>query len=241
MYLTHERDVPATQLIGRSTHLLIDARSGSTHLTHNVSYFAPGHAPGHVHDPEEEVFYVDAGSGEVWIDGVPYALQPGTTVHTPQRLEHNVHVASSVPMRIIGTFSPHVVPGSYPNLPPRSRDLQHPPSERSDRVIVAADDHDGPVITTERIHLERRRADGSTPIAADGHDLVVHVLRGTGRIETPATTATLGPGSVVLLTASEHATIQPAGTMAWLVVRSIAPAPAVVTRSHTPRGDVRKR
>lgn len=238
MYLTHERDVPATQLIGRSTHLLIDARSGSTHLTHNVSYFAPGHAPGHVHDPEEEVFYVDAGSGEVWIDGIPYALQPGTTVHTPQRVEHNVHVASSVPMRIIGSFSPHVVPGSYPNLPPRSRDLPYPPNERSDRVIAVADDHDGPVITTDRVHLERRRTEGATSIAADGHDLVVHVLRGTGRIETPTTTATLGPGSVVLLTAAEQATIQPAGTMAWLAVRSIAPLPDGPRLSRTPRPHV---
>jgi mannose-6-phosphate isomerase-like protein (cupin superfamily) len=135
MFLIHESDVEPSELEGRTTFLLVSRSSGSRTLTHNVSYFQPGHAPGHVHDPEEEVFYVDEGEGEVWIDGVPFGLEPGTAVHTPTKVEHNVHVTGDVPMRIIGSFSPHVVPGSYPNLPARSYDLLEPPSTEAEFVV----------------------------------------------------------------------------------------------------------
>src|SRR5712692_1498773 len=123
IFLIHESDAEPYQLVGRTTRLLVGESSGSRTVTHNVSYFHPGHAPGHVHDPEEEVFYVDEGVGEVWIDGVPFALRPGTVVHTPMGVEHNIHVTGSTQMRIIGSFSTHVIPGRYLNLPPRSQHL----------------------------------------------------------------------------------------------------------------------
>ena len=212
MFLIHESDVEPSELEGRTTYLLVGPSSGSRTLTHNVSYFRPGHAPGHVHDPEEEVFYVDEGEGEVWIDGVPFRLEPGTAVHTPSKVEHNVHVTGSVPMRIIGSFSPHVVPGSYPNLPARSHDLSEPPSNEASFVVRANqpdNNHDRSIIATERMILRLRTIEpgDSWEIVAGGRDQIAHVLSGEARIAAGAAAYRLRRGSVVVLTGDERALV----------------------------------
>ena len=211
MFLIHESDVEPSELEGRTTFLLVSRSSGSRTLTHNVSYFRPGHAPGHVHDPEEEVFYVDEGEGEVWIDGVPFRLEPGTAVHTPTKVEHNVHVIGDVPMRIIGSFSPHVVPGSYPNLPARSHDLPEPPANEAGFVVRAnpAEPLDRAIISTDRMTLRLRtiEAGDSWQFQAGGRDQIVHVLAGRATIAAGSAVYRLRRGSVVVLTGNDEADI----------------------------------
>ena len=212
MFIINESDVEPTELVGRTTYLLVSRSSGSRTLTHNVSYFQPGHAPGHVHDPEEEVFYVDEGDGEVWVDGVPFRLGPGTMVHTPMGVEHNVHVTGRVPMRIIGSFSPHVIPGSYPNLRARSHDLGEPPSTEAAFVVRANptdDDADRPIIATERMVLRLRtiqRGD-SWEVLAGGRDQIVHVLGGQAVIAAEDASYRLRRGSVIVLTGDDRALV----------------------------------
>jgi mannose-6-phosphate isomerase-like protein (cupin superfamily) len=211
MFLIHESDVEPSELEGRTTFLLVGRSSGSRTLTHNVSYFRPGHAPGHVHDPEEEVFYVDEGEGEVWIDGVPFRLEPGTAVHTPTKLEHNVHVTGTVPMRIIGSFSPHVVPGSYPNLPARSYDLPEPPSNEAEFVVRTnrIGQMDRPIIATDRMVLRLRAiaAGEGRQLKAGGRDQIVHVLAGRATIAVGDAVYRLRRGSVVVLSGRDAAVL----------------------------------
>ncbi|HYN69684.1 MAG TPA: cupin domain-containing protein [Candidatus Eisenbacteria bacterium] len=208
MFLIHESDVEPTELEGRTTYLLVSRSSGSRALTHNVSYFRPGHAPGHVHDPEEEVFYVDAGEGEVWIDGVPFRLAQGTAVHTPTGVEHNIHATGDVPMRIIGSFSPHVVPGSYPNLPPRSHDLIAPPSSEA-KFVVRANLSDGggaqSLISTERMTLRLRTipAGERWHVVTKDRDEILHVLVGRAKFAVGHAVYQLRVGSVVVMGCDE--------------------------------------
>jgi quercetin dioxygenase-like cupin family protein len=229
MFLIHESDVEPRELDGRTTFLLVSRSSGSRMLTHNVSYFPPGHAPGHVHDPEEEVFYVDEGEGDVWIDGVPFRLTPGTAVHTPTGVEHNVHVTGDVSMRIIGSFSPHVVPGSYPNLPARSHDLSEPPSTEAEFVVRANltdDGGDEPIITTERMVLRLRTIQpGDTwYVDAGGRDQIAHVLTGLARVAVGDAVFRLRRGSVVVLTEGEQAVFTAAEATRVLDVTSVGVA-----------------
>lgn len=52
------------------------------HLTNfSQSYFAPGQqAKAHAHSDMHEVFFVEAGSGVIRIDGNEYLLQPGSCI-----------------------------------------------------------------------------------------------------------------------------------------------------------------
>jgi mannose-6-phosphate isomerase-like protein (cupin superfamily) len=238
MFLIHESDVEPSELEGRTTFLLVSQSSGSRTLTHNVSYFRPGHAPGHVHDPEEEVFYVDEGEGEIWIDGVPFRLEPGTAVHTPTKVEHNVHVTGDVPMRIIGSFSPHVVPGSYPNLPARSYDLLEPPSTEAEFVVRVnpTEPIDRAVIATARLILRLRALDAGEgwQLTAGGRDQIVHVLAGRATIAVGDAVYRLRRGSVVVLTGTDDAVLTTSEAMRVLDVTSTE---AVRRRSASARPD----
>jgi quercetin dioxygenase-like cupin family protein len=228
VFLINESDAEPYELTGRTTRLLIAASSGSQRLTHNVSYFPHGHAPGHIHDPEEEVFYVDEGVGEVWIEGVPYALRPGTTVHTPMGVEHNVHVTSDQPMRIIGNFSPHVIPGRYPNLPPRSRDLPEPPRTQAAFVVHARAMGDAAwqlLIQTGRMSLGLRVIISGESLRLDARDddLIAHALDGQGRLHTQDAVYRMRRGSVILLVGGESATLEADEPMRMLEVRGVRP------------------
>lgn len=62
------------------------------HLTNfSQAYFAPGQvAAAHAHQDMCEVFFVEAGEGQITIDGKPYPLQAGTCVAVEPGEVHEV-------------------------------------------------------------------------------------------------------------------------------------------------------
>jgi len=55
------------------------------------AYFAPGQVAGaHAHADMAEVFWVATGSGTIWVDGVAYALEPGTCVAVEPGEQHEI-------------------------------------------------------------------------------------------------------------------------------------------------------
>ena len=60
----------------------------------------------HRHPLTEEVVYVAAGSGDVWIDGKTHAVTPGDIVHIPVGLPHATVPAPGETMRLV-CFFPH--------------------------------------------------------------------------------------------------------------------------------------
>jgi quercetin dioxygenase-like cupin family protein len=131
-------------------------------------------------------------------------------------------------MRIIGTFSPHVVPGSYPNLPARSYDLPGPPS--SDAEFVVRTDPtkvmDRPVIATDRVMLRLRAIDAgeSWHVDAAGRDQIVHVLSGQATVAVGDPVYRLRRGSVVVLSGSDEAVLTAVTATRVLDVTSTATA-----------------
>jgi quercetin dioxygenase-like cupin family protein len=64
----------------------------------------------HSHPFSEEIVYVAAGSGEVWIDGERHQVGQGDVVHIPTGVPHATIPAAGESMRLI-CFFPH------PHLP----------------------------------------------------------------------------------------------------------------------------
>ena len=114
----HEDDAPLNELKGRSYKLIVGSKDlPSCHFNGGVSFFPPRtHAPGHVHENEEEVIYVLEGSGEAVIDGVAEELRPGTFCVFPTGSMHSINNTGDVAIKLLFIFTPPAEIGNYPDL-----------------------------------------------------------------------------------------------------------------------------
>ena len=111
----NENEVKLNELKGRSYKLLATRDIlGCSNLCLGVSFFPPGeHAPGHIHEKEEEVVYCMEGSGELVIDGKPEKLTPGTVVFMPPGSLHSVNNTGDKTIKLVYVFSPSTRIGDY--------------------------------------------------------------------------------------------------------------------------------
>lgn len=115
MYSIHEDDAELNKLKGRDYKLLgYRDTIGCKNLCVGVSFFPPGkHAPGHIHDKEEEVVYCLEGTGEIVIDGKPEKIRPGTVVYMPPKSLHSVNNTGKETIKLLFIFSPGAKIGEY--------------------------------------------------------------------------------------------------------------------------------
>ena len=95
------RDVP-----GRATSdPFHDAGPGSSTVRQVVIEYVPSRSP-HVHPQSEEIVYVVAGKGRVWLDGVFHPVQPGSWYRIPPRTPHATLADRGERMSLV-CFFPH--------------------------------------------------------------------------------------------------------------------------------------
>ena len=102
-------------LPGRDWYLCVGPQNTQAgNLTVGVAEFPEGAAPaGHVHESQEEVIYVASGHGQLVTPEGTVELAPGTSVYIPIGLHHETVSRGPGPLRLVCSFSPPVVPGSY--------------------------------------------------------------------------------------------------------------------------------
>lgn len=59
-----------------------------------------------VHDDRDQFFRIEAGEGEIWIDGVRHAVKADDGVIVPQGAQHNVVSTGSEPLRLYTLYGP---------------------------------------------------------------------------------------------------------------------------------------
>ena len=116
MYTIHESKVEAKELPGRSHKMIIGPNNfgRAKNMCFGVAVFpANKHAPAHIHPVEEEVIYILEGKGEVYFDGKPEPVEPGTCIYIPPKTKHSINNKCDIPMKLVYVFSPPAVQGSY--------------------------------------------------------------------------------------------------------------------------------
>lgn len=64
-----------------------EAGQGASTVRQVVIEYVPSRSP-HLHPQSEEIVYVVAGTGRVWLDGVFHAVGPGSWYRIPPRTPH---------------------------------------------------------------------------------------------------------------------------------------------------------
>ena len=118
-YTIHERDVEAVSLPGRDHKMVVKPENvGSELMCAGVAVFPAGkHAPAHVHENAEEILYVLSGCGNMYFDGQPERLEPGTFMLAKQGVEHSLEADAGEDLKVFYVFTPPVKQGSYDRKP----------------------------------------------------------------------------------------------------------------------------
>ena len=113
-FVIHENDVEVVKLPGRDHKMVIRPATGSRKMCAGVAVFPAGkHAAAHVHDRAEEVLYVLSGSGRMYFDGRPEAIEPGSFMLARPGVEHSLEAGPQADLKVLYVFSPPVEQGSY--------------------------------------------------------------------------------------------------------------------------------
>jgi quercetin dioxygenase-like cupin family protein len=118
MNVIRNRELPRAALPGLENVTLAGSQNGLKNLSIWHQVMAPGGAtPPHRHDCEEVVL-IQAGSGELHLDGQVHRFVPDTTLIVPRNAPHQIVNTSDVPLELIGVFSVSPVPVFFPDGQP---------------------------------------------------------------------------------------------------------------------------
>lgn len=81
------------------------ADQGASTVRQVVIDYVPSRSP-HLHPQSEEIVYVVAGTGRVWLDGVFHAVGPGTWYRIPAKTPHATLADRGERMSLV-CFFPH--------------------------------------------------------------------------------------------------------------------------------------
>lgn len=118
MHIHLDEDQPMAHLPGLEHRTLAGSAAGLAHLSVWRQSVAPGGAtPAHRHDCEE-VILVEAGRGELVVDGVRHAFGPRSTLVIPSGVAHLVRNNGAEPLRMVAVFSMAPVAVTQPDGTP---------------------------------------------------------------------------------------------------------------------------
>jgi quercetin dioxygenase-like cupin family protein len=101
-----ERLITPTLMGERSFRVLVSPEVGCLRMTLFTGVIPTGRAPLHAH-PHEEIVYILAGDGRLWIeDDQVGELRPGSVVFVPVGVRHTLENTGADDMKVLGAFSP---------------------------------------------------------------------------------------------------------------------------------------
>jgi quercetin dioxygenase-like cupin family protein len=104
---------------------------------------AGGEPPPHLHEREDEAYYILEGSLEVLVGGQTYQAGPGAFVFLPRMVSHHWRVTSAEPVRMLVFFTPTGVEGFFLALSRPAEVPTPPPPSAPDlpKVIQTAGEY----------------------------------------------------------------------------------------------------
>jgi mannose-6-phosphate isomerase-like protein (cupin superfamily) len=182
--------------------------TGTSDISLRTMEFAPGLSPGFRNQECNEVSYVLQGTATVFIDGWPYAVQPGTGIYLRPGAILTVNNSGPEPLVLVGSLCPEPLTASE-TLPPvtapqtqegspaivRLADREAvPTADRRYRVLV--DDEVGSNQVTQFVGSI---PPGRAPDHYHTYEEVLVILQGVGRMWAGKSHTPIAEGSCIYL------------------------------------------
>jgi quercetin dioxygenase-like cupin family protein len=115
---------------------------GAFTLIDNVG--PPGDSPFHVHQNEDEAFYVLEGEITVYVGDEKIKADPGTWVYGPREIPHGFRIGGTSPARFLLLYTPAGFEQYFVEVGEPARELTLPPAEppNMERLMSVAPKYD---------------------------------------------------------------------------------------------------
>ncbi|AZO23301.1 cupin domain-containing protein [Mesorhizobium sp. M1E.F.Ca.ET.045.02.1.1] len=105
------------QWLGTTYRICLTAEQTVSRLGIFESLSQPGYGPPrHIHDEEDETFYIQSGEVEFWMNGQTCIVGPGSVVHVPRGTEHAFRVLDDRPARMLTVMTPGGFEGFFAEM-----------------------------------------------------------------------------------------------------------------------------
>lgn len=82
---------PPGHLGGAFSKLLVNESHGSRYFDFRISIYQPkGYVEPHIHEKNEQIFYILKGNGIFELDGRNHLVGPGTVIFIPPHVKHGI-------------------------------------------------------------------------------------------------------------------------------------------------------
>ncbi len=106
-----------TSWLGTAYKIMLTPAETGGHLGLFESLDQPGYGPPrHIHNKEDETFYVLSGEVEFWMNGQTRMAGPGNTIFVPRGTEHTFRVAGELPARMLTMMTPGGFEGFFAEM-----------------------------------------------------------------------------------------------------------------------------
>jgi quercetin dioxygenase-like cupin family protein len=207
--LLHESEVPVEHLPGCTVQWLVDQRLGAEHLMSFICTLNQQRSSAHTHPGAEEVLYVLAGKGHVWIEGVRHDVTTGKALLIPDGAEHALENTGETMLRVLGGMAPPIakdrIQTLIPHLDAGDRAAALPVDEGSVASTMMGERSFKVLVDTRRGSRQMTQftgiiPPGRAPLHAHPHEEAVYILSGTGRFWVEDKVAgELRAGSVIFI------------------------------------------
>ena len=187
-----EEDDTATERV------TIDHRAGSERLEQRVLRFAPGRSKPRRLDGAQQVLYVAAGAGKLFVDGRPQELEPDTGAYVAAGETWEVENPGPEELVVVAVS---LAQGNGPGPLPEKRIVRHAdrptlPAGTERRFRYLADQGVGSHDVTQFLGvIDPSRA----PAHGHVYDEVIYVVEGEGTLHMDGRSTPIAPGSCIHL------------------------------------------
>lgn len=97
----------SVQWLGATYRIMLTAEQTGSRIGMFESLDQPGYGPPrHIHNREDETFYIQSGEVEFWMGGQTRLEGPGSVVFVPRGAEHTFRVVGDLPARMLTVMTP---------------------------------------------------------------------------------------------------------------------------------------
>jgi mannose-6-phosphate isomerase-like protein (cupin superfamily) len=227
-YVVAHADVAARDRGGVEERVTIDASCGCERLEQRVLTLAPGRSDGRATGDRQELLYVAAGRGKLYLDGKSYELVPDTGVFLVPGDTFSIETEGNDQLVVVAVSAPCVAQ-ERSQVTVRYADRESLPATPNREFRFLVNEDFGCLEVTQFVGTI---PPGRAPLHSHPYDEVVYVVEGEGVVHLAGRDTPIGPGSCIHLPSLREHCLENTGPTPMRVLGVFHPSGSPASKTY---------